>query len=207
MGFMERLRPRPDEFFGPLEAMAEHAAENAVTLRDLLTNLSKGAALLPRIHKRRKRLDDVSEALRHRISLAFIAPIDPEDIVDLNVHLHDLGDAIDDHARLFVALHIEGGHPHALALCGHLVAATEQVKEAIHSLKRSAVVHHATERIREIEREADAEYHAAISELFSGTPDAITVLKWNDVYNRLEDLVDMVHHTGDVLDRIAIKDV
>lgn len=207
MGFIDRLRPRAEDFFGPLEAMAESAAANAVALRDLLTDPSKSTSLVPRIRERRMALDEISDALSTRLSLVFIAPIDAEDIVKLNAHLHDLGDAIDDDARLFVAMKVEGGRPHAVALCEHLIAATEQVTAAIHSLKRSAIVQHATERIHEIEREADSEYHSAISELFRGAPDPIEVLKWNDVYNRLEELVDMVHHTGNLLDRIAIKDV
>lgn len=199
--------PRAEDFFGPLAAMADHAVGNAYTLRDLLADPVKGVTLLGDIHEKRKELDDISDKLEQFLAAAFIAPIDPEDIAELNVHLHQLGDAIDDDAQLFVALNVEGGRPHALPLCGFLIAAADQMQRATHALKTKAVVQEATEVIRQIERQADAEYQSAIFELFAGTPDPIVVLKWNDVYSRLEDLVDMVHHTGDVLDRVAIKDV
>lgn len=207
MGFLDHLRPHDEHFFGPLASMADHAAANAVSLRDIIANPAKGPDLLPRMRDQRKSLDDIAQQLEFRLAAAFIAPIDPEDIAALKVNLHELGDAIDDNARLFSAMAIDRSHPRALTLGDFLVQGAEQVKEATHSLRKRDVVHQATEKIRLIEREADAEYHTAISELFDGKPDPLMVLKWNDIYSRVEDLVDMVHHTGDVLDRIALKDV
>lgn len=73
------------------------------------------------------------------------------------------------------------------------------------NLVKADVVHRATIRIHEIERDADAMYSDAISLLFDGSPDPINVLRWKNVDDRVENLIDMVHHTGNVLGRISVK--
>src|SRR5687768_13269137 len=98
MAFMQRLRLREEDFFAPLTAMASHVAGTAVALRDFLLDPAKHA--MAATHERRLELDALSEELDRRIIESFVAPIDPEDLTQLNAVLHELGDAIDDAARV-----------------------------------------------------------------------------------------------------------
>lgn len=207
MRFLHRLIPRNKDFFEPLAAIAGYAAENAMMLRDVLTDPPQAPKLLSGMHEHRKKLDEVAENVATLLSRAFMPPTDPEDISQLNAELHRLGDSIDDAARLFVAMNLGASRGSAVTLCSHLADGTTQLRDAAMDLKNVNAVRGAAARIRDIEHDADAVYERAISALFDGNPDPVTVVKWKDVYDRVENLIDMVHHTGNLVDRIVIKAV
>jgi uncharacterized protein Yka (UPF0111/DUF47 family) len=60
-------------------------------------------------------------------------------------------------------------------------------------------------RIKLLEEEGDALYHAAVGELFDGTPDALTVIKWKELYDKLEEALDECEDVSNVLESIALK--
>ena len=46
---------------------------------------------------------------------------------------------------------------------------------------------------------------AAISELFSGGVDAISLIRWKDIHEQLEEAVDACENAADVLEAILVK--
>jgi uncharacterized protein len=45
----------------------------------------------------------------------------------------------------------------------------------------------------------------AVSELFRSGDDAISVIRWKDIHERLEEAVDACQHAGHVLEAILVK--
>ncbi|MEY4008347.1 MAG: hypothetical protein RLZZ467_1414, partial [Gemmatimonadota bacterium] len=62
-----------------------------------------------------------------------------------------------------------------------------------------------TAQIKELEERADAAYAEAIGQLFAGTPDPITVIKWKEIYDNLEHAVDECEDVANVLESISLK--
>ena len=59
--------------------------------------------------------------------------------------------------------------------------------------------------IHRLENEGDDIYHAAIAELFHDPPDALTVLKWKEVYEKLEAAVDRCENVANIIESVIIK--
>jgi uncharacterized protein Yka (UPF0111/DUF47 family) len=59
--------------------------------------------------------------------------------------------------------------------------------------------------LRELEDEGDRIARAAISELFSGGVDAISLIRWKDIHEQLEEAVDACENAADVLEAILVK--
>ena len=59
--------------------------------------------------------------------------------------------------------------------------------------------------LRELEDEGDRLARAAISGLFSGGADAITLIRWKDIHEQLEEAVDACENAADVLEAILVK--
>ena len=76
--------------------------------------------------------------------------------------------------------------------CGHPAAAKE---------------HHAPVwfEIHRLENEGDDIYHAAIAELFHDSPDPLTVLKWKEIYEKLEAAVDRCENVANIIESVMIK--
>jgi uncharacterized protein Yka (UPF0111/DUF47 family) len=56
-----------------------------------------------------------------------------------------------------------------------------------------------------LEEEGDAVYHQAIGDLFRGNPDPLEVIKWKEMYDKLEDTLDQCEDVANALESISIK--
>ncbi|MEP6636932.1 MAG: DUF47 domain-containing protein, partial [Acidobacteriota bacterium] len=54
-------------------------------------------------------------------------------------------------------------------------------------------------------RAGDDIYHAAIAELFHEEHDTLTVLKWKEVYEKLEAAVDRCENVANIIESVLIK--
>src|ERR687884_433827 len=64
------------------------------------------------------------------------------------------------------------------------------------------------ERIRDIkdlEHEGDRLNREAVSELFRTSDDAISIIRWKDIHEALEEAVDACENAADVLEAIVVK--
>ena len=59
--------------------------------------------------------------------------------------------------------------------------------------------------LKRLEEEGDAIYHEAMGALFAETSDPIEVIKWKELYDKLEDSLDQCEDVANVLESIAIK--
>ena len=59
--------------------------------------------------------------------------------------------------------------------------------------------------LRELEDEGDRLDRDAIAELFRSGEDAISIIRWKDIHERLEEAVDACENAADVLEAILVK--
>ena len=86
-----------------------------------------------------------------------------------------------------------------------LVEAVIQVQAAVAKLESKAgITDHGIE-VHRIENVGDTESRRAIGDLFSGTHDAITIIKLKDFYTLLEDSLDRCEDVANVIEGITIK--
>ena len=62
-----------------------------------------------------------------------------------------------------------------------------------------------SEQLKILEEEGDAVYHEAMGALFAEGGDALEVVKWKDLYDKIEDALDQCEDVGNVLQSIALK--
>ena len=59
--------------------------------------------------------------------------------------------------------------------------------------------------MRELEDEGDRLNREAIAELFASGEDAISIIRWKDIHEQLEEAVDACENAADVLEAILVK--
>jgi uncharacterized protein len=62
-----------------------------------------------------------------------------------------------------------------------------------------------THDLKMLEEEGDAVYHEAMGDLFGEGGDTLEVVKWKDLYDKIEDALDQCEDVGNVLQSIALK--
>ncbi len=59
--------------------------------------------------------------------------------------------------------------------------------------------------VKTLEEEGDALYSAAVGALFDGTPNALDVIKWKEIYDNIEHAIDECEDVLNVLESVSIK--
>ena len=94
---------------------------------------------------------------------------------------------------------------HAIKLAGVLKAAADQVAEAIPRLRGFRDISLQTVEINRLENEGDRITREAVASLFDGGIDPMVVIRWKDVFERLEAAIDSTERVANILEGIVIK--
>ena len=73
------------------------------------------------------------------------------------------------------------------------------------ALEKRTGVHVVTVEIDRLENEADDIHDEALRRLFEGETDALTVMKWKEVLDLLEDATDRCEDVANVVEGVVVK--
>lgn len=149
--------------------------------------------------------DNLTHDIIDRIDRTFVTPFDREDIHTLARALDDVVDLVDGAARRAVIFRIKESRPHGVTLSGVLSRAACCVEDTVAKMKDPKAVSAGNRQLKLLEEEGDAVYHEALDVLFTNTTDPLLVIKWKELYDKLEDAIDQCEDVGNVLQSIALK--
>jgi predicted phosphate transport protein (TIGR00153 family) len=200
-----RLIPRDERFFQLLTDDATNLVAAARALEALTIEYDRLEERIAEIRELEHRGDEIDEEISVRLDRAFVTPLDREDIHTLAVHLDDVVDGIQEVAETYLIYAIERPTDEARQLAGILSAQSVQLLEAIRKLERPQGIETHLREIHSLENEADRLSRAAIAALFRERADPLEVIKWRDVYHRLEDTIDAAEDAAESIERTLHK--
>ena len=205
---MFNLLPKDTVFFDLFENLSRHAVASAEHLRQLAKKFPDIDGHVQLIRNEEHQADDLTHKALERLDQTFITPFDREDIHELVNGIDDIIDSIDALAKRFRIFHINSLPALFSQQCDVLVQATVATSEAVHRLRKTRKLSELKDMLIEIHRlesVGDDNNHAAISNLFDGTVDALDVMKWKELYNYIEEAIDGCEDVGNTLERIVLK--
>lgn len=200
-----RFLPKDEGFFGLFDQLAERLITSSALLRELFDDPSRLEDLTKKIKAEEHAADVLTYEVMQRIDRSFVTPLDREDIHLLTNRLDNVVDLIDGTARRARMFRVTERREPALQLMGVLEECAKVIAEGVKGIRSPAVVHKSARRIKELEEKADAIYGDAIHGLFEGTPDALVVIKWKEIYDNLEHAVDECEDVANVLESVSLK--
>jgi hypothetical protein len=209
MTLLERLMPRSDEFFDDFEQLAALTVEGTRMLLALLEDFTDVSRKVEAIKEVEHRADDVTHRSFARLHKQFITPFDRTEIFRLLSRIDDvldLADAAAERIALYeVAVVVRPG---ARELAKVLVAAAETVQLAVRGLrdvKNPAQVLEACKLVNLYENQGDSLCRHAIAELFKSGADALTVMKWKEIIDLIEDAIDRAEDVANVIEGVVME--
>jgi uncharacterized protein len=200
-----RLIPRDQEFFTLFDELSTYLLSSARLLKDLFAKPSEIVEQVKAIKVVEHKADQLTHQINERIDRSFVTPIDREDIHSLSTRLDDVIDLIDGTARRTEIFHIGETRDPAREMTRLIVEAAEQIQRGVKGIKRPRDVKACAVEVKRIEEEGDAIYHAAVGALFVGSPDPLEVIKWKEIYDRLESAIDSCMSVVHSLQSISLK--
>ena len=201
------LVPQKREFFDLFNQAAQNAVEISQRLIGLLDDFPERAEEGMRdIKELEHQGDRLTHELVDLINRTFVTPFDRDDMFRLAGVLDDICDHVDDSAEKIVGYGAREIREPARRQADVIRRAAAKLCEAIARLEGFKDSKRQLIELRELEDEGDAIARQAISELFTSIGgDALTVIRWKDIHESLEDAVDACENAADVLEAIVVK--
>ncbi len=149
--------------------------------------------------------DRITHDILHQLHSTTHTPLDREDIHALAVALDDVVDYTEEAADVLGLYKIEAPMEQAVELTGVLRDAGREVAAALHKLEGMSDLNVHVLELDRLEDEGDRISRQALVSLFSGGIDPMVVIRWKDVFERLEQSIDACDRVAHLLEGIVAK--
>jgi predicted phosphate transport protein (TIGR00153 family) len=201
-----RLTPQKREFFD----LYTRASANAVQISELLLELLESfpehdGSLIRQIKEREHEGDHLTHDVVDLLNRTFVTPFDRDDMYRLAGAIDDVCDHIDEAAGNLGTYGVKNVPARAREQAEVILQAARNLDAAVQRLEgfknsRSQLI-----ELRRLEDEGDRIVRDAIAELFNSGEDPISIIRWKDIHERLEEAVDALENAADVLEAILVK--
>jgi predicted phosphate transport protein (TIGR00153 family) len=199
------LVPKDRVFFDLFAEEGQNTLRTAKLLRDMLEKWPDDEGLALDILKAEQEGDRITHDIIQRLNTTFVTPIDREDIHTLATQMDDIVDEIEEAADFMGLYKIEAPMDQAQALAEVLVKCCEQLYGLMQNLRGFKDLDHYWIEIHRLENDGDRIYRDAVASLFADRIDPMVVIRWRDVFLRLERAIDATETSASIVEGIVIK--
>ncbi|TET70302.1 MAG: DUF47 domain-containing protein [Candidatus Zixiibacteriota bacterium] len=201
------LTPKEVDFFKMLRESSANVLEGARALKELMENYTEVEAKVKRIQEIEHEGDQITHRIFDKLNKTFITPIDSEDIYSLTSELDDVLDAIEGIASRFLNFKITEPTPEAKDLVDIIYRAAEEINKALGNLRDLDHTLPFCVEINRLENEADDIVESLIGRMFEEEEDIRKLLKWKEIYSRMEVAADRCEDVANVIEAIVVKNL
>ena len=208
---MDRLRlsaliaPKEREFFDLFEEAAGNIVRAADLLLEMIRDFPEKSGLAREILIAEQEGDRITHDIIKRLNQTFVTPIDREDIYGLASALDDVVDFTEEAADFLILYKVEAPMEQSVRLAEVLVTACRQIAEAMPRMRGFKDISHYTVEVNRLENDGDRISREAMAALFDHGIDPMVVIRWKDIYERLEQAIDATERVANILEGIVIK--
>jgi predicted phosphate transport protein (TIGR00153 family) len=197
--------PREREFFDLFEEAGANILRAAELLERMLERWPDHGEIARDVVVCEQEGDRITHDIIQRLNSSFVTPIDREDIYALASRMDDIVDYIEEVADFLALYRIEAPMEQAQRQARILHEAARQISKAMPRLRSFEDIHHFTVEINRLENDGDRVLREALASLFERGIDPMLVIRWKDIFERLEEAIDACETTANILEGIVIK--
>src|SRR4051794_8803939 len=200
-----RLVPQKREFFDLFIQASSNAREIARVLVELLQDWPDDKSKLRDIRELEHEGDRLTHEVINLLNRTFVTPFDRDDMYRLASVIDDVCDHVDEAADNIDAYEVRDVPDKAREQGEVIYRAASRLHEAVERLEGFKDSSRQLAALRELEEEGDRLSREAIAELFHSGADPLTIIRWKDIHEQLEEAVDACENAADVLEAILVK--
>jgi uncharacterized protein len=205
MRLSQLFAPKEREFFDLFEEAGTNCVRAADLLERMLQQWPDHGELARDVLVCEHEGDRITHDIIQRLNQTFVTPFDREDIIALASGIDDVIDFIEEVADLMGLYRIEAPMAQAEQLATVLAQACRAVNTAIPRLRDFKSIRECKVEVNRLENEGDRISREAVASLFERGIDPMMVIRWKDIFERLEDAIDSTETAANILEGIIIK--
>jgi predicted phosphate transport protein (TIGR00153 family) len=200
------LTPQKREFFELFTRSALNAVEISRLLVDMLARFPEDSAELVRqIKDREHEGDRLTHEVVDLLNRTFVTPFDRDDMYRLAAALDDVCDHVDEAADDIGLYGVKQIPEEARRQAEVILRSATKLGEAVQRLEGFKDSRQQLIDLRELEDEGDRLVRQAVAALFRSGQDPISIIRWKEIHEQLEEAVDACENAADVLEAILVK--
>jgi predicted phosphate transport protein (TIGR00153 family) len=200
-----RLKPQKREFFDLFTRASRNARDISAVLVDLLEGWPDSRARLRDIRELEHEGDRLTREVINLLNRTFVTPLDRDDMYRLASAIDDVCDHIDEAADNIDLYEVREVPTKAKQQAEVIHRAASRLHEAVERLEGFKDSQRQLLALRELEDEGDRLSREAVADLFRSGQDPLTIIRWKDIHEQLEEAVDACENAADVLEAILVK--
>ena len=200
-----RLTPQKREFFDLFTRASGNARDIARLLVELLEDWPGSRERLRDVRELEIEGDRLTHEVINLLNRTFVTPFDRDDMYRLVTAIDDVCDHIDEAADNIDAYEVHEVPDKARQQAEVIHRAASRLHEAVELLEGFKDSRRQLVAVRELEDEGDRLEREALAELFRSGVDPLTIIRWKDIHEQLEEAVDACENAADVLEAILVK--
>jgi len=203
-----RFIPKEEKFYDLFEELINKIEEGG---KIFLCMVETYEYPLPKITKL-KELEHEADVITHRtyekMHKSFLTPLDREDIYALVNKMDSILDMIEASAARMSLYKVKKPTKVIIDQAKILNEAISKVKlivYAMRDMKNSKMIIDACVEINTLENEGDIVLRTAMVDLFEHEKDAIELIKWKEIFERIEEALDVCEDVSNIIEGIVLK--
>jgi uncharacterized protein len=202
------LLPKEYEFFNMFDNLADHCISASKQFQESMNAGKFSEDDVKKIKTIEKAADSIVYDTVEKLNKTFITPIDREDIHQL---AHELDSVIDlilkvsTHMKIYKIDEINPKFVEEVKLIDRSVSALSKAVHGLRDMKDTKKILRYCTEVNLIEDEGDQLRNDVIAELFGGDHEAIYIMKWKDIFQTAEKVLDQCDDVAKIVESILVK--
>lgn len=203
------LIPQEGKFFDYFEQLAEKIQEGGIVFAEILEDFERSEHKLARLKEIENQADSVTHIIYQKMHQTFITPIDREDIYALANNMDSIMDIVEAVSIRMYIYRIKQIAPELKELARILNNSIADIKMIVYLLRQNKKnireILDLCIKINSLENEADYVLRQAMARLFEREKDAMELLKWKEILERIETATDVCEDVSNIVEGIVLK--
>jgi len=203
------LLPKETSFFDYFDKQANYAVQAATHFVKMVADYKVDEAEVGIMKEIEHLGDEVTHQVMDQLNNTFITPFDREDIHDLAKKMDDIIDmlyTLTKRLRVYKILSMERNLTEFARVIEMSVKGVSQAVKGLRDMKQSKEILKACIEVNNLENLGDRMRDDMLGELFEKfSKDPVAVIKWKDIYQDAETVLDVCEDVVHVVESILVK--
>lgn len=204
-----RLKPKEEKFFLLLNEHADMCHEAAEIMQQVFEGELDRDQALETVTNLEHAADDIVTKTGELLMKTFITPMDREDIQTLVEQLDNTIDGIKDIMDKMHMYNVAEPSEGAIALSEVVTKSLKHVAKSISCMgnlkKQHKKIEERAKKVSKLESKGDRLYHEEMALIFREWSDPIEIMKWKDILDTMEEVVDGCEDLVSTYRRVVLK--
>jgi hypothetical protein len=203
-----RFLPKNFNFFDLFDQQAGYVSDAAAFFKELVSRGGIDESSFQKMKDIEHKGDKVAHEIMDQLNKTFITPFDREDIHSLTKELDDVIDmiyTIVNRLKVYKITHVEKNLVEFASVIEQSVKEVSSAVKGLRHPKHHKAVLEACHETNRLENVGDSMRDLMLAELFEKAKDPVYVIKWKEIYQDAETVLDICEDVAHVVESILVK--